>query len=131
MGWLTDPLERRRAERDRLLSRAREHVDRLAGRIPVLGAAVAGSVARGDFNVWSDVDVVLISDRLPDPGPGRAQALGDGAPSGLELHGYTSAEFERAIARGDRLAHEAVDHGVVLVGRLPAPKRAGGEGELG
>jgi predicted nucleotidyltransferase len=86
--------------------------------LPVIGAAVAGSVSRGDFNLWSDVDVVVVSDGLPAPGPARAAALGD-AVSGLELHGYTRAEFARALERGDRLACEAVESGVVLIGAMP------------
>lgn len=119
MTWVADPLERRRAERDRLVATARAYVERVAGRIPVLAAGVAGSVARGDFNVWSDLDVVIVSDELPEPGPSRAEVLGEGAPPGVEPHGYTTSEFARAIDRGDRLAQEAVECGVLLLGRLP------------
>jgi predicted nucleotidyltransferase len=125
MTWTADPLERRRAERDRLLARARTHVEGLARRMPVMGAAVAGSVARGDFNVWSDVDIVLVSEALPNPGPARAEALGRDAAPGLELHGYTPLEFARAIDRGDRLAREAMERGVILVGALPRVPRGG------
>jgi hypothetical protein len=125
MGWTADPLARRRAERDELLARARAHVEELARRIPVSAAAVAGSVARGDFNVWSDVDVVVVSDALPAPGPARAEALDRGAASGLELHGYTSAELARAVERGDRLALEATDSGVLLVGEFPTVRVRG------
>jgi hypothetical protein len=119
MAWVADPLERRRAERDRLVATARRHVERIARRIPVVAAGVAGSVARGDFNVWSDVDVVIVSDALPEPGPARAEVLGEGAPAGIEPHGYTTSEFALALDRGDRLACEAVQHGVLLRGRLP------------
>jgi uncharacterized protein len=117
-SWTADPLERRRAQRDRLLSQAREHVERVAGRLDLVGAAVAGSVARGDFNVWSDVDLVVVSDDLPEPSLARAEALGDGAAPGLQVHGYTRSEFARAIERGDRLAREAVTQGVLLFGAL-------------
>jgi hypothetical protein len=119
MSWAADPLERRRAERDERLADARVHIEKLAKRLPVSAAVVAGSVARGDFNLWSDVDVVVVSDALPAPGPDRAEALGQGAAGGLELHGYTSAEFARALKRGDRLAIEAADSGVPLLGALP------------
>ena len=119
MTWVADPLERRRAERDRLVATARAYVERVAARIPVLAAGVAGSVARGDFNVWSDLDVIIVSDDLPEPGPSRAEVLGEGAPAGVEPHGYTMSEFARAIERGDRLAQEAVEYGVLLLGRLP------------
>jgi uncharacterized protein len=120
MSWATDPLDRRRAERDERLADARAHVEKLARRIPMSAAVVAGSVARGDFNLWSDVDVVVVSDALPAPGPARAEALGQAAGGGLELHGYTSAEFARALRRGDRLALEATESGVVLIGALPS-----------
>jgi predicted nucleotidyltransferase len=120
MSWAADPLERRRGERAQMIAQARAHVERLSGLLPVAGAAVAGSVARGDFNLWSDVDVVLVSDHLPVPGPLRAEALAADAPRGLEVHGYTTSEFRRAVARGDRLAREALESGVLLVGDLQA-----------
>jgi hypothetical protein len=119
MSWTADPLAARRAERERMLGRARSYVSQLRRRIPLEAAAVGGSVARGDFNVWSDVDVVLVSDALPEPGPQRAALLGSCAGPGVEPHGYTSAEFRHALARGDRLARETADSGVALLGELP------------
>src|SRR5688572_32444703 len=44
---VADPLAERRDERTNLLAVARAYVDDLARRVPVLGAAVVGSVARG------------------------------------------------------------------------------------
>lgn len=120
MSWTADPLERRRAEREQRLALAREHVEQIGRRIPMTGAVVAGSIARGDFNLWSDIDVVVVSDALPAPGPARDQALAGEAAPGLELHGYTSAEFTQALERGDRLALEAAERGVVLFGALPS-----------
>jgi uncharacterized protein len=126
MSWSADPLERRRAERDRRLALAREHVERLARRMPVRAAAVAGSVGRGDFNLWSDVDLVIVSEALPPPGQARVEMLAGGAPPGLEVHGYTTAEFARAFERGDRLALDAVDHGVVVSGASISDLRSDG-----
>jgi uncharacterized protein len=120
MSWTADPLERRRVEREQRLALAREHVEQIGRRIPVTGAVVAGSIARGDFNLWSDIDVVVVSDALPAPGPARSHVLAHEAAPGLELHGYTSAEFTRAVERGDRLALEAADRGVLLFGALPS-----------
>jgi uncharacterized protein len=128
MSWTADPLERRRVERDGRLALAGEHVKQIGRRIPVTGAVVAGSTARGDFNLWSDIDVVVVSDALPAPGPAREQALAGEAAPGLELHGYTSAEFTRALERRDRLALEAAEGGVLLCGALPSgepPRRTG------
>jgi hypothetical protein len=73
---------------------------------------------QGDFNLWSDINVVVVSDALPAPGPAREQALAGEAARGLELHGYASAEFTHALERGDRLALEAADCGVLLFGAL-------------
>jgi uncharacterized protein len=128
MSWTADPLKRRRVEREQRLARARGHVEQIGRRIPVTGAVVAGSIARGDLNLWSDIDVVVVSDALPAPGPARSRLLAHEAAPGLELHGYTSAEFTRALDRGDRLALEAAERGVVLCGALPSgqpPPRTG------
>lgn len=106
----------RRRERERLIELAREHVRRLSERMPVVAAAVAGSVARGDFNLWSDVDLVVIADRLPARIPDRGALLADGAPPGVQVVGYTPEEFRRALRRGDALATSAVREGVRLWG---------------
>ncbi|MBA2317030.1 MAG: nucleotidyltransferase domain-containing protein [Euzebyales bacterium] len=53
--------------------------------------AVFGSVARGDFNVWSDVDVLIVADGLPDDYWSRLVVLGD-APCGIEPVAWTSSE---------------------------------------
>jgi predicted nucleotidyltransferase len=118
--------DRRRAERERLLDLGREYVEMLTRRLPVRGAAVAGSVARGDFNAWSDVDVVVVADDLPARALDRAELLLRDAPPGVQPVGYTPAEFERACERGDRLAREAVERGVLLVGELAAAARRRG-----
>jgi uncharacterized protein len=118
MSWTADPLAERRAERARLIELARSYAERLAERLPVEAAAVAGSVARGDFNVWSDVDVLVVSDALPDRPPDRAALLAAGRPGRVEPHGYTRDELRRALARGDSLACGAAEYGVVLRGEL-------------
>ncbi len=106
----------RRRERERLIELARDHVRRLSERIPVVAAAVAGSVARGDFNLWSDVDLVVISDRLPARIPDRSALLAADAPAGVQVVGYTSEEFRRALRRNDALATSVVREGVRLRG---------------
>jgi predicted nucleotidyltransferase len=100
-----DVLAERRRERERLIDLAREYVESLAARHPVDAAVVVGSVARGDFNVWSDVDVVVVAEGLPER-----------APPGIQPVGFSRSEFRRALAKRSRLAHEALDRGVVLLG---------------
>lgn len=113
---MAEVLARRRAERERLIELARTYLERLAARVPVVAAAVAGSVARGDFNVWSDVDVVVVCDALPGRIPDRGALLAADAPPGVQPVGYTRDEFRRALARGDPLAASAMREGVVLRG---------------
>ena len=114
MAWTVDPLEARRAEQQRLLDLARAYVVVLAERIRIERALVAGSVARGDFNVWSDVDLVIVSDELPAASRDRDALLDADRPGRVEVHGYTSAEFGRALERGDALAREAAACGLPI-----------------
>jgi uncharacterized protein len=111
-----DPLAARRAERAELIARAAAYVDRLRPSLDLVAAAVAGSVARGDFNVWSDVDVVVVAPGLPERAVDRAGLLLEHAPARVQPVGYTPDEFAAAVRRGDRLACEAKDRGVVLAG---------------
>jgi uncharacterized protein len=113
---VAEALEARRRERDRLLVLARRYVEQLSDHLPVLAAAVVGSVARGDFNVWSDVDVVVVAEDLPPSAPDRGAALMAGAPPGVQPVGLTPEEFERAWEKRNRLVREAVERGVILQG---------------
>ncbi len=99
-------LAERYAEQERLVGLAREHVAHLAAQLRIHRAAVVGSVARGDFNVWSDVDVVVVADELPDRLPDRLELLMEGRPPRLEVIGFTPAELEEARRRGNRLVLE-------------------------
>ncbi|MBM3666161.1 MAG: hypothetical protein FJW90_01535 [Actinobacteria bacterium] len=112
-------VEERRRERGRLIARATEYAGALAKRLDLCAVVVAGSVARGDFNVWSDIDVVVIAEDLPERVPDRELALIAGAPARVQPVGFTPAEFEAALAKGNPLAREAVDAGVAVAGELP------------
>ncbi len=109
-------LEERRRERERLLTVAADYVERLAGRASVHAAAVAGSVARGDFNVWSDVDVVVVLEDLPQSLPERLALLMADRPPLVQPFGYTEGELLAALLKGNRLVEEAVIAGVPVYG---------------
>jgi len=113
---MTEILAERARERERLLELARGYVRRLAERQPVLAAAVVGSVARGDFNVWSDVDVVVVAESLPARAPERSLLLAADAPGGVQPIGFTPQELAEARRRGNLLAEEVLTSGVVLLG---------------
>ncbi|MGH2961246.1 MAG: nucleotidyltransferase domain-containing protein [Solirubrobacterales bacterium] len=110
-------VEERRAERARLVRVARDYAERLADRLPgVRSVVVAGSVSRGDFNVWSDIDVIVVADGLPDGVRDRLEVLLEGAPPGIEAFGYTPDELERELGRRNALVRDAVEHGVSVYG---------------
>jgi hypothetical protein len=111
-----DVLAQRRREREELIALARAYVERLSTEIPVLAAAVVGSVARGDFNVWSDVDVLVVAEDLPVRAPDRAALLTAAAPARLQPVGMTPEELAAALRKRNPLAEEAVRDGVVLAG---------------
>lgn len=107
-------LQRRLQEQAQLLEIARRYARKLSERLPVRWAIVAGSVARGDFNAGSDIDVLVLSDALPSHPLRRAELLYDAAVGGVEPKGLTVAEFARELRRRNPLALEAVELGVVV-----------------
>jgi predicted nucleotidyltransferase len=113
---VNDVLATRHAERERLIERARGYARALSERMPVRAVVLAGSVARGDFNVWSDIDVLVIADALPARLPERLALLDADAPSGVQVVGLTPAEMRRAARRGTRLVLDATSHGILLAG---------------
>jgi len=118
---VTNPVViRRRSERDALVGVVRRWAE---GAGPMLGAhaiVVVGSVARGDFNKWSDIDVLVVVDELPDDFRARHALLGPTArPPGVQAIVWTPAELaDRRTRRTDPIAREAYDVGVVVHGRL-------------
>lgn len=112
-------LRRRMAERAELIARARTWADDLPDALGVRAVVVVGSVARGDFNVWSDLDVLVIADTLPDSGRTRLELLHTAAPPGLQPVGWTPQELMRRRDRSDPMAVEADEVGVVVRGQLP------------
>ena len=125
---MADVLAERRRERERLIDLGRDYVERLSTRLEVEAAAVVGSVARGDFNVWSDVDVVVIVEGLPARAPDRSGLLLVDAPPRVQPVGFSKDEFVAALGKRNPLAHEGVERGVVLrgralIGELAAAKR--------
>lgn len=113
---MTDALAERAEERERRIRLGRDHIERLSVRVPIVAAAVVGSVARGDFNVWSDIDVVVVAEELPSRAPDRSAILAEDAPAGVQAVGFTPEEFREALRRRNPLALEALEIGVVLRG---------------
>ena len=102
------------AHRHRLLAAARRYAQRLAAALELQWAVVVGSVARGDFHAGSDIDVLVISELLPEGPLARAELLYRFTEGGVEPKGFTRAELARAQQRRNPLALEATRWGVVV-----------------
>lgn len=113
---MADVVAERRAEQRRLIELARAYVERLSSSLPVLAAAVVGSVARGDFNVWSDIDVVVVCDDLPERIPDRMAVLMPEDTRGVQPVGFTRDEFRKASSKRNPLATSVTGEGVILLG---------------
>ncbi len=113
-------VERRRAEQRARIDAAAAWAERLAAGRKVTAAVVFGSTVRGDFNKWSDVDVLVVGDDLPGEWRSRAEVLMADAPPGLQPVGWTPAELTERRRRRDPIALECDGVGVVVYGALPA-----------
>lgn len=122
---MTHPvIEARQRERQHLILRARTWADDLARRLPgLMTVVVVGSVARGDFNKWSDVDVVVVADPLPDGFLARWDLVSP-LPARLQPIVWTTADLDRARRTRNPLAVEADGAGVVVWGALPQGRSA-------
>jgi len=101
-------IEERRKLRDQVIEEAKQW----ALNLPFKATAILiGSYARGDFNQWSDIDVLLIAD-FKEPPPRRLTNLK--IPPGFEVISLTPSELAKLIDRGDALAIEALKQGIVL-----------------
>lgn len=111
-------LERRAAERRELIERADVFVRAIPTYVGLHAAVVFGSVARGDFNLWSDVDVLIVAQVLPERWIDRVAALGD-APARVSPLAWSLVEWRKRLLRRDPIAVESRDKGVWLRGSLP------------
>jgi len=112
-------IERRRRERAAAIARVQSWADALATRLPSLRAvAVFGSVARGDFNKWSDIDVLVVAAELPKRYTERAELVSP-VPPGVQPIIWTPDEQARERRRGNPIAREVDEIGVVVWGELP------------
>lgn len=106
----------RHVEQERLIGEARTYIERLVRRMPVVAAGVAGSVARGDFNLWSDVDVVVVAENLPRRVPDRLELLWRDKLGAVQPVGFTPDELRTERVRRNPLVRELAERGIILLG---------------
>jgi len=101
-------LEERRSHREEVINEAKEWAMNLPFKASVI---LIGSYARGDFNEWSDVDVVLISELTGSP-LDRLKKIN--YPAEYEVIPLTLVEFMRMLRKKNPIAVEAVERGIIL-----------------
>jgi len=74
-----------------------------------------GSMARGDNNLWSDIDFIVISDKLPENPLKRFEFLYSLAESPIEVKGYTRNEFLKMIEKRNPTALDSLVEGKIIV----------------
>ena len=102
-------IKARKSVIDRVVSEAKRWASSLSIRCT---AYLIGSYARGDFNFWSDVDILLVSDELFGSPVERLKKIE--APPNYEVLPLTTREFMNMLRCEDSLAKEALRRGVVL-----------------
>ena len=101
-------LKEGRALREKVIEEAR----RWASNLPFKSSVILiGSYARGDFNLWSDVDIVLIAWLHGNPLE-RLKSID--YPPGFEVIPLTPTEFLTLLKKRNPIAMEALSNGVIL-----------------
>jgi len=108
-GGNMEIIEERRRSREKIIGRVSSWVRELPFKVT---AIVVGSYARGDFNLWSDVDVLLISRDFKGSPLDRLMEID--VPPGFQVIPLTPEEYRRQAERGNPLVLEAEEKGVVV-----------------
>ncbi len=93
---------------------ATKYVKRLSKIVVVKKAYVIGSVARGDFNEASDIDVLIIAENLPQHPLKRLYFLYNYALPNVEPKAYTQEEYEKLLKNGNPIAIETESIGIKI-----------------
>ncbi len=101
-------IREREEERRKVIREAKAWAKSLQFKSTVI---LIGSYARGDFNLWSDVDIILIAHFR---GNVLQRLKNINHPAGYEILPLTPDEFYRLVERKDPLALDALTYGVVL-----------------
>lgn len=102
-------IKRRERKRIEVIEAARKWVSNLNFRV---SAILIGSYARGDFNLWSDVDILLISDTFKGNPLDRLKTLDP--PAGFQIIPISMEEFKILLRKKDILVEQALKRGVIL-----------------
>ncbi len=123
-------IERRRREREERLRRAKRFAESILGLVRPASVIVIGSTARGDFNAWSDIDVLIVSPSLPKNPLERYDLLRPHLLPGIEPIPLRPEDVERLVEKGAPVIDD-VARGVPLLDDLGLLRRLSGRSRPG
>ena len=101
---------------DEVMEKLREYAERAIAK-GARTVILIGSLARGDYTAYSDADVVIVSDNVPErPIDRLAEFIDPTLPIDLEPRVYTTREIIKMAEEGRRVVKEIISYGKVLAG---------------
>jgi len=113
-------IEKRKGIRECVLKKAKLFIDCVNNRLRVNKAVLIGSYARGDFNKWSDIDIlIIVDDDLPNNPLDRLDLITDCLYIDPLIQPIliTIKEYRRLKKKNNPVVTDATRHGVVLFER--------------
>lgn len=109
---LREVLEERARRRGEVVEMVRAYAEKLGERLGRVSVVLFGSYARGDFNLWSDIDVIIVSESFKGMKiVERCTTLGD-PPERLSSICWTPEEAAKLLKKSTWI--EALKDSVVI-----------------
>ncbi len=110
-------IKRRKRELRERIELAKEFLRSIYEYLRPMTAIIIGSTAKGDFNQWSDVDLVLVSDRFPENPIDRFRMVELKILPGIEPIPLRTADLMKLVEKGSPVVEDMV-RGIFLVDDL-------------
>ena len=101
-------VEKRIEERNKIIQEAKAYSKTLPFKCSVL---LIGSYARGDFNLWSDIDLLIVGNFNGNP---LERLKNIDFPPGYETIMLTPEEISKMKMKNDKFITDALKDGVIL-----------------
>jgi len=106
-------IEERLRARDEVIREAKRLALRLREALGQVSLLLYGSYARGDFNLWSDIDVIVVSEAFKGVNPlRRYDMIAAYIPPGFEVKCLTPDEAARYLSKP--WGREILREGIVI-----------------
>ena len=110
-------IEKRRKIRENILETTKSFVKCAVKHLQVVEAYLIGSYARGDFNAWSDIDIVIIAENIPESPIKRLDLVKECLSKFPDVEPIiiSHAHYEKLKIKRNPIISEIETHGIKLV----------------